>query len=120
MPLFNRHSTVETAPPPPAKEIDPPRRHTSLFSRHRSISPARTATTTNTTHTTHSGNSVSPPRRGLLHRRDEDPSIIAAKERVANAEAAEREADKALAQARVAVRDAREHIKRLEKEAAEE
>jgi hypothetical protein len=37
-----------------------------------------------------------------------------------NAEVAEREADKALASARVAVREAREHIKRLEKEATEE
>lgn len=37
-----------------------------------------------------------------------------------NAEARERDADKALAQARAAVKDAREHIKKLEKEAAEE
>jgi len=37
-----------------------------------------------------------------------------------NAEAAEREADKALVAARYAVKEAREHIKRLEKEAAEE
>jgi hypothetical protein len=55
-----------------------------------------------------------------LHRRDEDPTIIAARERVMNAEAAEREADRALASAKVAVREAREHIRRLEKEAAEE
>lgn len=37
-----------------------------------------------------------------------------------SAEAAERDADKALAAARQAVRDAREHVKRLEQEAAEE
>lgn len=37
-----------------------------------------------------------------------------------SAEAAEREADKALFQARAAVRDAREQVKRLEREAAEE
>ena len=37
-----------------------------------------------------------------------------------NAEAAERDADRALAAARVAVKEAREHIKRLEREAAEE
>lgn len=37
-----------------------------------------------------------------------------------NAEAAERDADRALIAARRAVKDAREHIKRLEKEAAEE
>jgi hypothetical protein len=55
-----------------------------------------------------------------LHRRDEDPSIIAARERVMGAEAAERDADRALAAAKHAVREAREHIKRLEREAAEE
>jgi len=37
-----------------------------------------------------------------------------------HAEAAERDADRALAAARVAVKEAREHIKRLEREAAEE
>lgn len=37
-----------------------------------------------------------------------------------SAENAEREADRALVQARAAVREAREHIKLLEREAAEE
>jgi hypothetical protein len=55
-----------------------------------------------------------------LHRREEDPSIIAAHERVQSAEVAEQEADRALMQARVAVREAKEHVRRLEKEAAEE
>lgn len=36
------------------------------------------------------------------------------------AEASEREADRALANARIAVKEAREHIKKLEREAAEE
>jgi hypothetical protein len=54
-----------------------------------------------------------------LHRRDEDPSIIAARERVMNAESAEKDADRALVAARAAVKEAREHIKRLEREAAE-
>lgn len=43
-----------------------------------------------------------------------------AKQRVADAEMAERNADRALVQARAAVRQAREDIKRLEREAAEE
>ena len=43
-----------------------------------------------------------------------------AKQSLANAEAAEREADRALAVARTAVREAREHVARLEREAAEE
>jgi hypothetical protein len=100
----------------PEEEVaaEPPRRHSSLFSKHthRSVSPVSTTNTTNST---------SPHRRsGILHRRDEDPTIIAARERVINAEAMEKEADRALASARLAVREAREHIKRLEKEAAEE
>ena len=37
-----------------------------------------------------------------------------------SAEAAEREADRALVQARLAVKEAREHVKALEREAAEE
>ncbi len=45
---------------------------------------------------------------------------MSARERVASAEAAERDADRALMQARTAVRDAREHVKMLEREAAEE
>jgi hypothetical protein len=39
---------------------------------------------------------------------------------VLSAEAAEREADKALLHARAMVRDARDHVKKLEREAAEE
>jgi hypothetical protein len=45
---------------------------------------------------------------------------VAARERVLSAETAERDADRALFQARVAVKEAREHVKRLEKEAAEQ
>jgi hypothetical protein len=37
-----------------------------------------------------------------------------------SAEAAERDADRALHNARIAVREARDHVKRLEREAAEE
>jgi len=58
--------------------------------------------------------------RGGMIRNGEDVSITSARERVLQAEAAEREADRALVQSRAAVRDAREHVKRLEREAAEE
>ncbi|KUJ14949.1 uncharacterized protein LY89DRAFT_686545 [Mollisia scopiformis] len=115
MPLFNRHQNVETAPVVEEK----PKRSSTLFGRRKEteVSPVRSTTTHHTTTTS----STSPHRRsGLLHRRDEDPTIIAARERVMNAEAAERDADRALVAARVAVKEAREHIKRLEKEAAEE
>ena len=49
-----------------------------------------------------------------------DPSIRAARQKVSDAEASEREADRALGQARAAVREAREHVKMLEREALEE
>ena len=49
-----------------------------------------------------------------------DPSIVQARERVMKAEASEREADRALMAARSSVRDAREHVRRLEIEAEEE
>lgn len=43
-----------------------------------------------------------------------------ARERVLSAEAAEREADRAMLAARAAVKEARDHVRRLEREAAEE
>ena len=85
-----------------------PRRSGTLFGRRHSSQ----STPVDTTTTTKSHN--------LLHRNTEDSSITAARERIANAEAAERNADRALIQARVAVKEAKEHCKRLEREAAEE
>jgi hypothetical protein len=49
-----------------------------------------------------------------------DPTIVDARDRVMRAEAAEREADRALLGARESVRQAREHVRRLEIEAEEE
>jgi len=49
-----------------------------------------------------------------------DPTILAARQKVAEAEASEREADRALGQARLAVREAHEHVKMLEREALED
>jgi hypothetical protein len=49
-----------------------------------------------------------------------DPSILAARQKVSDAEQAERAADRALASARNAVREAKEHVKRIEREAKEE
>jgi hypothetical protein len=45
---------------------------------------------------------------------------MAAREQVLRAETAEREADKALIASRKAVKEARDHVKHLEREAAEE
>lgn len=68
----------------------------------------------------HTTGSTGSHKIGLLHREVEDASITAARDRVISAEAAERDADKALMMAKTAVREAREHVKRLEKEAAEQ
>lgn len=56
---------------------------------------------------------------GLFHRNrtNEDPSIVAARDRVIAAEQSERDADHALQMAKQSVREAREHVKRLELEA---
>ncbi|KAK4940589.1 hypothetical protein LTR10_019348 [Elasticomyces elasticus] len=108
--------------PTPAQAA-PPRHSTSssegsrggFFSRGRDPSPEY--------NDSRNGSKLSSGSRrsgGLLHRNQEDPSIVDARQRVASAEAAEREADRALVQARTAVRDAREHVKRIEMEAAEE
>lgn len=57
---------------------------------------------------------------GGADERDLDPSIIRAREHVMSAEAAEEEADRALAEAKRRVREAHEHVRRLEDEAAED
>ena len=49
-----------------------------------------------------------------------DPSIMAARQKVEEAERAEQEADHALSLARASVREARDHVKFLEKDAADE
>ncbi|EKM54737.1 uncharacterized protein PHACADRAFT_48332, partial [Phanerochaete carnosa HHB-10118-sp] len=49
-----------------------------------------------------------------------DSSIVAARQKVGDAEARERDADWALGQARSAVREAREHVRMLEQETLEE
>ena len=103
MPLFG--SKREAAPPPQ------PQKH-SMFSRRRSTSPVRDTRHSTSTHTTRTS--------GMFSRGSGDPSIASAKQSLMNAEAAERDADRALFVAKNAVREAREHVHRLEKEAAEE
>jgi hypothetical protein len=101
MPLFG--SKEKTQPPPP---VETKRNSNSLF-RRRSTSPKSAPTATST----HSRNPF---------KRDDDPSILAAKKRVQAAEDSERAADKALNDTRHSVRQAREELRRLEKEAGEE
>ncbi|KAK4124792.1 hypothetical protein N657DRAFT_679615 [Parathielavia appendiculata] len=142
MGLFSRHA--EPTPQPQPVYEQPPKKHGLFGSRHQS--PPRS----HTTNTSRSAYSVSPDRDrgsggvfrrstdashngshrssgGLLHRSfgngnrvDLDPSIVQAQERLRNAESAEMEADRALIAARESVREAREHVRRLELEAQEE
>ncbi|GLB37786.1 hypothetical protein LshimejAT787_0408370 [Lyophyllum shimeji] len=51
---------------------------------------------------------------------DRDPTILAARQKVTDAEEAEKEADRALSQARNMVKEARGHVKILEQEAMED
>jgi hypothetical protein len=137
MPLFKSHHEPEPV-------VEPPARKGSIFTRNRAASPEPLQTTTNhnrgffsrrrssddsslghptSNHSVRSGTSGSFFRGGNnfnnfnVHK---DPTIIAAKEKVTFAEKAEIEADRALAAARAMVREARDHVRFLEREAAEE
>jgi len=139
MPFFSRNPEPVEEPAPVPVHEEPPKRHGGILGsfRHRDPSPTPTDATRTTRSSTsrHSadvvddGSSVGK-RRSLLQRSfgngsgmggtEMDPSIVAARERVMSAEAAERDADRALIAARESVRLAREHVRRLELEAEEE
>ncbi|KAF3386807.1 hypothetical protein F1880_001692 [Penicillium rolfsii] len=115
MPMFHRNSTASSSS---GRSFDDPdrtqRTHSGLFG-------SRASHSSHSSYSSGSGASLNNSRRhGLLHRTHEDPSIIAAREQVLRAETAEREADKALIASRKAVKEARDHVKLLEREAAEE
>jgi len=141
MPLFKSH-------PEPEPVVEPPARKGSIFARnHRSASPEPVHNTT-TNHNRgffarrrssddsslghpSSGNSVRSGTSGRagggffggngnnfnVHK---DPTVLAAREKLSNAEKAEAEADRALLAARAMVREAKDHVRFLEREAAEE
>lgn len=114
MPIFHRDSTASSSS---GRRIDDPNQsktHSGLFG-------SRSSPSTHSSISSGSGSSLNNSRRhGFLHRTHEDPSIMAAREQVLRAETAEREADKALIASRKAVKEARDHVKHLEREAAEE
>ncbi|KAI0125314.1 hypothetical protein BJ170DRAFT_598130 [Xylariales sp. AK1849] len=143
MPLFGRKPEDEVIEEPAPV---PDKRH-GLFGsrRERSVSPVSTVRSSTTTSTNQSGTSyhtsqschgggsfrkstnANSGRRSFLQRSfghgnnvEMDPSIVQARERVLGAENAEHEADRALEAARIRVREAREEVKKLEVEAAEE
>ncbi|KAK7756521.1 hypothetical protein SLS62_001356 [Diatrype stigma] len=128
MPFFSSRKPEEEVIEEPAPL--PEKKHTGLFGSrsHRSPSPTSTHRTTGGASSVSSHSSEPSRHRSVLSRfggpgnsnAELDPSIQAARERVMNAEKAEAEADRALASARIRVREAREEVKRLELEAAEE
>ncbi len=131
MPIFGHKNKDAPVDPTPHTTHNNASRHSyssndgsprrGFFNRRRSSSPnihdSRHSPNRNSNKLSHNSTRTSG---GLFNRHPEDPSIAAARERVMSAENAERGADRALVQARVAVKEAREHIKHLEREAAEE
>ena len=111
MPIFHRDSTASPSSGR-SNEKAGQQRYSHRLSR-REPSPISKSSKT-------SASSSGAHSHGLFHRHAEDVSIQAARDQVFRAETAEREADKALVASRKAVKEAREHVKRLEREAAEE
>ncbi|KAK3342092.1 hypothetical protein B0T25DRAFT_586144 [Lasiosphaeria hispida] len=118
----SRHQEPVNEPTPVAQPVQE-KRH-GLFGR-RSPSPTPSNVTRNTVSS--DASTTSGHRSSILHRSfgngslsEVDPSIVQARERVMSAEAAERDADRALLAARESVRQASEHVRRLELEAEEE
>ncbi|KAK1238905.1 hypothetical protein MKX08_005966 [Trichoderma sp. CBMAI-0020] len=150
MPFFSRSEpSPEPVYQPQPMAAEPPARKHSLFHRNRDVSPvsshhgsvassgAGPGGFANNNMNTMNGNatngglfrhstdsSASRGRRSLFHRdhgaQALDPSILQAREHVMSAEAAEVDADRALGEARMRVRAAKDHVWRLEEEAKEE
>lgn len=133
MPLFKSHHNEEHVAEPDSQQTTPPARKGSIFSRHRSQSPSSYHTSSSSYVNGSSRRSTSSDggssRRGgglfssltgRSHDYHDDPSIMTARQKVTDAEAAEREADHSLALARASVREAHDQVKILEREAKEE
>ena len=107
MPLLSKKdpdaNNIKRTPDRFSNNSPPPTRKKSMFSNH-----------------TRSNSGIFGRGRSDKTLLDKDPSILHARQRVSEAEAAEKEADHALNEARSRVKLAREHIRNLEKEALEE
>ncbi|KAI0118312.1 hypothetical protein GGR51DRAFT_499037 [Nemania sp. FL0031] len=129
MPFFSNRKAEEEVVEEPTPVPEKKHSHSLFGSRHRSPSPSSVTQPRTSSSSSRNSDLASNPsrRRSVLSRTfghgnnpDIDPSILQARERVMGAENAEREADRALAAARLRVSEAREEVKRLEIEAAEE
>jgi hypothetical protein len=108
MPLFSSHHEEEPTP----------KRKGSLFSRSRS--PLKDTSTNDHRNGSFFGRRSPPSDDSVSSQVHKDPSIVAARQKVTDAQSAEKAADKALNDARNAVKEATQHVRRLEKEIAEE
>ncbi|EAU91079.2 hypothetical protein CC1G_03247 [Coprinopsis cinerea okayama7 len=132
MPLFKSKSTRRASASPTRRDnhtpIAPNDSHSNggFFSRRRSVdSNSRSSSETSRAGTMASGAGSTRSGGGFFglggrNRIDNDPSIMSARQKVSEAEIAEREADQALLMARERVREAREHVKLLEREAIDD
>ncbi|KAF8893450.1 hypothetical protein BD779DRAFT_1506321 [Infundibulicybe gibba] len=109
--FFSRSSQSPPAPKRGTNSTSPRR---GFFGRHGS-SLNRQNGTTRSARTNNNGGFFS-----MGNNHGKDPTILAARQKVTDAEAAEKEADRALMQARAMVQEAREHVKILEREASED
>ncbi|TFK53571.1 hypothetical protein OE88DRAFT_1655756 [Heliocybe sulcata] len=94
-----------------------PNRSGSMFGGRRSADDARARSASPTSS---SGGSSWFGRGSSPNDHGNDATLIAAREKVSSAGEAERAAERALQQARYAARDAKEHVKVLEREAVED
>ncbi|RXW16053.1 hypothetical protein EST38_g9807 [Candolleomyces aberdarensis] len=115
MPLFKSTSQRRNPSPPPPVQTS----SGGIFHRNSRTSTDSASSSGSSSRNTRGGGGfigLTRNRHGL----DNDPSIRMARQKVAEAERAEREADAALLAARRAADGAREQVKMLEREAVEE
>lgn len=120
MTLFSKSNPEPTTEAAPAHRRSPSTSSSTrrgLF-RRRNRSPASDSSSVRRNGSAHPGNGLL--KKGNNFDLSHDPTTVAARQKVTRAEAAEKDADKALAAARAMVREAREHVKILEVEALEE
>lgn len=150
MPIFSHRNEVQNQPPPPPPPQPAVslknRTSESIFRRSRDEPTAPDPVPTLPPQTSHNGGgfgsffgnrrssverdtasiSSNGSNGNVLHRGGrnsppyDDSAIRAARQKVSDAESAERNADEALIQARAAVREARDHVGLLERVAEEE